>query len=136
MSRFAPRDTWARSVELMRAGAAAVVLHPLRSAVTAICVTALLLPFIVGVNLIAGSTYLFDFLVNGEGEGTFTLETDSGLYEFPDPNGDLDNVLVAFRAEQTGWTEISLRRTKGSFDLHSVEVTLAVAPQDQEAGTK
>lgn len=91
---------------------------------------------IVGVNLIAGSTYLFDFLVSGEGEGTFTLETDSGLYEFPDPNGDRDNVLVAFRAEQSGWTEISLRRTSGSFDLHSVEVTLAVARQDQESGTK
>ena len=87
---------------------------------------------IVGVNLIAGSTYLFDFLVDGQGEGTFTLETDSGIHEFPDPNGDRDNVLAAFKAEQSGWTEISLRRTSGSFDLHSVEVTLAVAPTEEE----
>ena len=86
---------------------------------------------IVGINLVAGSTYLFDFLVDGEGEGVYTLETVSGNHEFPDPAGDRDNVLVALRAEQSGWTEVSLHRSAGSFDLHSVEVTLAVSTGDE-----
>lgn len=89
---------------------------------------------IVGINLVAGSTYLFDFLVDGEGEGAFTLETDSGLYEFADPDGDRDNVLIALKAERTGWTEISLRRTAGAFDLHSVEVTLVVGLPEAVSG--
>lgn len=86
---------------------------------------------IVGINLIQGNTYLFDFLVDGEGEGVYTIETDAGVYELPDPDGTRDSVLVALKAEQSGWVEINLRRSTGSFDLHSVEVTLALGPQDE-----
>lgn len=84
---------------------------------------------IVGVMLQKGSTYLFDYLLDGTGAGTFILESNSNAYEFPDPEGERSHVLVAFTAEQTGWTEFSLRRDSGSFDLHSVEVTLVVAPE-------
>ncbi len=81
---------------------------------------------VVGLNLIEGNTYLLDFLIDGQGAGVYSIETDSGIEEFPDPDGTRNHVLVALRAEQSGWTELSLRRSAGSFDLHSVEVTLAL----------
>ena len=86
---------------------------------------------IVGINLVEGRSYLFDFLVDGQGEGTYVLNTDSGSREFADPDGNRNNVLVALKAEQSGWTELSLSRTAGGFDLHSVEVTLAVGPEGE-----
>jgi hypothetical protein len=38
---------------------------------------------VVGLNLIAGNTYLLDFLIKGEGEAVYTIESSSGIQEFP-----------------------------------------------------
>lgn len=89
---------------------------------------------VVGLNLITGKTYLLDFLINGEGEAVYTIESSAGVQEFPDPDGKRGHILVALKAEQSGWTELSLRRSSGSFDLHSVEVTLALGPAEGAQG--
>lgn len=85
---------------------------------------------VVGLNLVAGKNYLVDFLVDGNGEGTYTIESGAGTQEFPDPEGERNHVLLALQAQQSGWAELSLRRSAGSFDLHSVEVTLAVGSEE------
>jgi len=85
---------------------------------------------VVGLNLIAGQAYLLDFLINGEGEGVYSIESSAGTQEFPDPDGERGHILVALQAEQSGWIELSLSRSAGSFDLHSVEVTLAVGSKE------
>jgi hypothetical protein len=87
---------------------------------------------IVGLNLIAGHTYLVDFLLRGAGEGVYRVETSAGPMDFPDPGAQRTHVLLALEAENNGWTEISLSRDAGSFDLHSVEVTLARGPTEED----
>ncbi len=49
-----PRGGAAVLLELVRSGAGAVMLHPLRSAVTVLCVLAIVLPYVVGVGLSRG----------------------------------------------------------------------------------
>lgn len=87
---------------------------------------------IVGINLIAGNVYLLDFLIAGEGQGDYSVETSAGMHAFPDPDGKRTHVLLALKAEKNGWTEVSLRRDAGAFELHTVEVTLAQGPAAQE----
>ena len=87
---------------------------------------------VIGLNLIAGSTYLLDLLIDGEGEGIYIVETSAGLHEYPDPEAKRTHVLVALQAEQSGWIELSLRRSAGAFNLHSVEVTLVIGPDKEE----
>lgn len=92
---------------------------------------------IVGVNLQKDTTYLVDFLVQGEGDGDYVVTTASGTQTFPDADARLNHLLIAVRAQADGWTEINLRRTAGAFDLHSVEITLARGPdEEQQAGNK
>lgn len=86
---------------------------------------------VVGLNLNVGHTYLIDFLVKGEGKGDYSVETSAGIQPFPDPKGERTHVLVALDAQESGWTEVSLRRDGGAFDLHSVEVTLARGPNEE-----
>lgn len=83
---------------------------------------------VVGLNLIEGSTYLMDFLIRGEGEGDYSVETSAGVELYPDPDGERTHVLMALKAEASGWAGVSLRREGAAFELHSVEVTLATAP--------
>lgn len=87
---------------------------------------------IIGINLLKDTTYLVDFLVQGEGEGDYVVTTASGTQTFPDADARLNHVLIAVRAQSDGWTEINLGRTAGAFDLHSVEVTLARGPNESE----
>ncbi len=84
---------------------------------------------IVGLNVVEGLTYLVDFLVGGEGAGDYVFESSSGEQVFTDPVGERNHVLVAIQAQNSGWTEISLRRNGGAFDLHTVEITLALGPE-------
>ena len=87
---------------------------------------------IVGLNLQEGLTYLVDFLISGRGAGDYVLETSTGSTIFADDSGERTHVLVAIKAEESGWTEISLRRAAGDFDLHTVEVTLASGPAGEK----
>lgn len=87
---------------------------------------------IVGLNLIEGNIYLVDFLIDGEGQGDYSVETSAGSHAFPDPDGERTHVLLALKAERNGWTEVSLRRDAGAFNLHSVEITLAQGPPEEE----
>ena len=89
---------------------------------------------VIGLNLVAGHAYLLDFLINGEGEGIYTIESSAGIQEFPDPDGERGHILVALQAQESGWAELSLRRSAGSFDLHSVEVTLAIGSEESAQG--
>ena len=86
---------------------------------------------VVGLNLIKGGTYLMDFLLEGEGKGDYSVETSAGVELYPDPDGKRTHVLVALKAEASGWAEVSLRREGAAFELHSVEVTLATAPNGE-----
>jgi hypothetical protein len=86
---------------------------------------------IVGLNLIEGHTYLLDFLLQGEGPGDYRVETGEEILEFPDPGAERTHVLLALEAGNNGWTEVSLSRDAGAFDLHSVEVTLARGPNEK-----
>lgn len=90
---------------------------------------------ILGINLLKDTTYLIDFLVQGEGEGDFVVTTATGTQTFPDADAKLNHVLIAVRAQADGWTEIDLRRTAGAFDLHTVEVTLARGPTETDVST-
>lgn len=85
---------------------------------------------IVGLNVAEGLTYLVDFLIQGEGAGDYVFESTAGAQVFADPDAERTHVLVAITAENSGWTEISLRRDGGAFDLHTVEITLAQGPQE------
>lgn len=87
---------------------------------------------IVGLKLVKGRSYLLDFLVSGEGEGSYLMESESGTKEFPDPKAKMTHVLVGLDAAATGWTEVSLRRNGGAFSLHNVEVTLARGPNEEQ----
>jgi len=87
---------------------------------------------IVGLNLIEGHTYLLDFLLQGQGAGEYQVETSEGILEFPDPRAERTHVLLALEAGNNGWTEVSLSRNTGAFDLHSVEVTLARGPNKED----
>lgn len=87
---------------------------------------------VVGLNLIKGHTYLLDFLIRGEGEGEYSVATSAGVQAFPDPDAERNHVLIALEAENNGWTEVSLSRSAGAFDLHSVEVTLARGPNEED----
>lgn len=89
---------------------------------------------IVGLNLIEGNVYLLDFLLKGEGKGDYTVITGAGAQAFPDVDGDRTHVLLALEAQSSGWTEVSLSRDGGAFDLHSVEVTLARGPGEEGQG--
>ena len=88
---------------------------------------------IVGLNLIEGHTYLIDFLLKGKGEGDYEVTTSTGTHAYPDPGAKRNHVLIALEAAASGWTEVSLRRTGGGFDLHSVEVTLARGANEEES---
>ena len=61
----------------------------------------------------------------------YTIETSAGSHEYPDPEAKRSNVLVALQPEKSGWTELSLRRSAGAFNLHSVEVTLALGSDEE-----
>lgn len=87
---------------------------------------------IVGVNLLKDTTYLIDFLVQGEGEGDYVVTTATGTQLYPDAGAKLNHVLIAVRAQANGWTEVSLSRTAGAFDLHTVEITLARGPDEEQ----
>ncbi len=87
---------------------------------------------IVGINLLKDTTYLVDFLVQGEGEGDYEVTTAAGTRSYPDAGAKLNHVLIAVRAEADGWTEVSLSRTAGAFDLHTVEITLARGPDEEQ----
>lgn len=89
---------------------------------------------IVGLNLVKGNVYLVDFLLNGEGNGDYELTTDAGIQTYADPDGSRTHVLVALDVQSSGWTELSLGRKSGAFDLHSVEVTLALGPEGEGSG--
>lgn len=84
---------------------------------------------VVGLNLIEGQVYLIDFLLQGRGAGDFLVTTSAGVQTYPDPDAERNHVLIALKADKSGWAEISLSRTAGGFDLHSVEATLAVGPK-------
>lgn len=85
---------------------------------------------VVGLNLMEGQIYLIDFLLQGRGAGDFLLTTSAGVHTYPDPDAKRNHVLIALKADRSGWAEISLSRTAGGFDLHSVEATLAVGPKN------
>lgn len=57
-----------------------------------------------------GATYLVDFSVSSWGSGTYRVETDSGDQEFADNGGDLEHVLVALNASESGWVSVRLKR--------------------------
>lgn len=90
---------------------------------------------ILGINLLKDTTYLIDFLVQGEGEGDYVVTTASGTQTFPDADARLNHVLIAVNATSNGWVEVSLSRTAGAFDLHTVEVTLARGPNETDVST-
>lgn len=86
---------------------------------------------VVGLNLLEGHTYLIDFLIDGKGEGDYNVVTSTGTHAFPDPGAERNHVLLALEAQSSGWTEVSLSRSGGGFDLHSVEITLARGPNEE-----
>ena len=87
---------------------------------------------VVGLNLVEGHIYLLDFLLQGEGAGSYRVDTGEDTLEFPDPGAERTHVLLALEAGSNGWTEVSLSRDAGAFDLHSVEVTLARGPEEPD----
>lgn len=84
---------------------------------------------IVGMNLQKDTIYLIDFLVQGKGEGDYVVVSDAGVQTYPDADAKLNHVLLAVEADKDGWTEVSLSRSAGAFDLHTVEITQALGPQ-------
>jgi hypothetical protein len=69
-----------------------------------------------------GKTYLVDFAVSSWGSGTYSVETSGGEQEFDDPQGNLEHVLVALNATESGWTDVRFDRTGTGHYLYTVTV--------------
>jgi len=70
-----------------------------------------------------GATYLADFAVKSWGAGTYVVETEGGSQEFGDPQGNLEHVLVALQATESGWIDVKFERPEGTgYYLYSVKV--------------
>jgi hypothetical protein len=69
-----------------------------------------------------GETYLVDFSVSSWGSGTYRVETDAGEQEFADNGGDLEHVLVALNASESGWVSVRLNREGTGYYTYAVIV--------------
>lgn len=79
----------------------------------------------VKVNVVEGRSYLVDFSVRARGPGVYHVDADSAARKFDDAHGALQHVLIALRADASGWTTVRLRREGGGYHLYSVRVTAA-----------
>lgn len=77
----------------------------------------------VRLNVEEGGTYLLDFAVSGKGSGNYIVTTETGAQEFADENPSPRRLLVALKAETSGWTPVRLQRTGEGFRLYSVTTT-------------
>lgn len=70
-----------------------------------------------------GSGYLLDFQVRSSGPGFYTVETAGGAQQFDDQTGAREHILVAIKAQGSGWTTTRLKHQGSDFHLYSVELT-------------
>jgi hypothetical protein len=76
--------------------------------------------FYVNLKLEEGKSYLVDVAVSSWGAGAYKVEVNGSEQEFADPQGNLEHLLIALQATESGWVKIDIIREGTGYYMYSV----------------